>query len=81
MNQFALSLASLGACAMLSLPHSVSGQTGPAIPAAITTPDETDAMLLFKSASMKFNIEHESTIEIAIKSLDLSSAASEVDDL
>ena len=49
--------------------------------AAITTPDETDAMLLFKSASMKFNIEHESTIEIAIKSLDLSSAASEVDDL
>jgi len=45
MNQFALSLASLGACAILTLPHSASAQTSAGMPAAITTPDRVETRI------------------------------------
>jgi hypothetical protein len=45
MNQIAISLATLAACAILSLPHSASAQTAPAIPAAITTPNSVQTRI------------------------------------
>jgi hypothetical protein len=45
MNQIAKSLASLAACAVLSLPNSASAQPAPAIPAAITTPDKVETRI------------------------------------
>jgi hypothetical protein len=72
MNQIAIALASLAACAMLSLPHSASAQTTPAIPAAITTPDKVETRI--GTLDFKDGMPSKQTIDKIYDNLDFTHA-------
>jgi len=59
-------------CAMLSLPHSASAQTTPAIPAAITTPNKVDSRI--GTLDFKDGMPSKQTIDKIYDNLDLTHA-------